>query len=108
MVSGLRVAYLIAAVLLLLLLPVGEAGVLLALFVAVDAAVAALVLRRLTPQIRPRQVVALREVASLALFRRTVPALRARRPVAIIDAQVAWRQAAEFRRRRRVAARRPC
>jgi hypothetical protein len=106
-VSSLRVVCVVAETVSLVFLPVGDAAVCLALLVAVDAAVAALVLRRLTPQIRPRQVVALREVASLALFRRTVPALRARRPVAIIDAQVAWRQAAEFRRRRRVAARRP-
>jgi hypothetical protein len=101
LVSGLRVAYLIAAVLLLLLLPVGEAGVLLALFVAVDLAAAALLLRPSEP--RPERIVAIAgDPQTLALHRRIVPALRMRRPMATVEAQVRWRAAAEARRRFRV------
>jgi hypothetical protein len=101
-VPSLRVACVVAGTLPLIFLPVGDAAMYLALFVALDAAAVALVLSRLVPRrMSPRPVVALGEVASLALFRRTVPELRGRRPAAIIDAQVAWRQAAEYRRRRR-------
>ena len=99
MLPGLRVAYLLAAVLLLTMLPVSQSSVLLALFVAVDLAAAALLLNRSEPQ--QSGVVAIADRANLPLFRRTVPELRSRRPAAIIEAQVAWRQAAEFRRRRR-------
>lgn len=95
---GLRVAYLLAAVLLLTILPVNQNSVILALFVAVDLAAAALFLRRATPG--PPEVVAIGGSVSTPLFRRTVPELRSRRPAVIIEAQVQWRQAAEFRRRR--------
>ena len=95
---GLRVAYLLAAVLLLTILPVNQNSVILALFVAVDLAAAALFLSRVRP--RPLAIVAIGDSASVPLFRRTVPELRSRRPAVIIEAQVQWRQAAEFRRRR--------
>jgi hypothetical protein len=39
---------------------------------------------------------------SLALLRRTVPALRSRRPEAAVEAQVRWRQAGKLRRKLRV------
>jgi hypothetical protein len=99
LLPGLRVAYLLAAVLLLTMLPVSQSSVLLALFVAVDLAAATLFLNRSTPQ--QSGVVAIADRTNLPLFRRTVPELRSRRPAAIIEAQVAWRQAGEFRRRRR-------
>jgi hypothetical protein len=100
-VSGLRVAYLVAAVLLLLLLPLGEATVLLALFVAADLAAAALMLRLAEPQ--PASIVAIGgDTRTLALHRRIVPELRMRRPVATIEVQVRWRAAAEARRQFRV------
>ena len=51
---GLRAAYLAAAVLMLTILPVSESSVLLALFVAVDLAAAALFLDELPA--RPRAV----------------------------------------------------
>jgi hypothetical protein len=105
LLPGLRVAYLLAAVLLLTILPVSQSSVLLALFVAVDLAAAALLLNRLPP--RPRAVFAIGDDINLPLFRRTVPALRSRRPATIIEAQVAWRQAAEFRRRRRILTQQP-
>jgi hypothetical protein len=98
LLPGLRVAYLLAAVLLLSILPVSQSSVLLALFVAVDLAAAALLLNRMPT--RPRAVFAIGDGANLPLLRRTVPELRSRRPATIIEAQVAWRQAAEFRRRR--------
>jgi len=102
---GLRVAYLLAAALLLLILPIGDAAVMLALFVAVDLAAAALLLSR--PAARPQPaLVAIGDDSSLQLYRRTVPALRSRRPAAIIEAQIAWRQAAEYRRRRSITVRR--
>jgi hypothetical protein len=113
LLPGLRAAYLLAAVLMLTILPVSESSVLLALFVAVDLAAAALFLDELPARprtvalfldelsARPRTVVAIGNEANLPLMRRTVPQLRSRRPAAIIEAQVSWRQAAEFRRRRR-------
>jgi hypothetical protein len=89
----------VAAVLLLLLAPISESSVLLALFVAVDLAAAALFLSKLEP--KPHSIVAIGDNPSLPLLRRTLPQLRGRRPTSIIEAQVSWRQAAEFRRRRR-------
>lgn len=97
----LRTAYLAAAVVMLTALPVSQSSVLLALFVAVDLAAAALFLAELPARPRPRVVVPIADTGSLRLWRRTVPQLRGRRPAAIIDAQVSWRQAAEFRRQRR-------
>jgi hypothetical protein len=104
LLRGLRVAFLVAAALLLVILPVGEVTVLLALFVAVDLAAAALLLQRSeTPQSHP--VVPLDgDAAKLALLRRTVPALRMRRPPATVEAQVLWRHAAEKHRQRREVA----
>lgn len=106
---GLRVAYLIAAVLLLVAMPFGDPTVLLALFVAVDLAAAALLMARVADAAAaaPQQVVSLGEYATLPLFRRTVPGLRSRRPAVIIESQVAWRQAAAFRRRHGVVRRAP-
>ena len=98
MLPGLRVAYLLAAVLLLTTLPVSQSSVMLALFVAVDLAAAALFLSRVTP--RSPGIFPIGDDVSLPLLRRTVPELRSRRPAAIIEMQVQWRQAAEFRRRR--------
>jgi hypothetical protein len=113
LLSVLQLACLLAAVLLLVILPVGDATVLLMLVLALDAAVAALALRRLLPRrqgaaapigVRPAET-GLTEVkpvgaVGLQLRRRTVPGLRMRRPGAVIAAQVRWRQAAEARRRR--------
>ncbi len=96
----LRTAYLAAAVVLLTALPVSQSSVLLALFVAVDLAAAALFWAELPARPQPRIIVSITDDSSLQLWRRTVPQLRGRRPGAIIDAQVSWRQAAEFRRRR--------
>jgi hypothetical protein len=98
--QGLRAAYLLAAVLLLLLMPYGQASVLLVLFVAVDLAAAALMLRP-EPE-KAETVVAIRsDRASLALLRRTVPELRMHRPGATIEAQIQWRQTAQVHRERR-------
>ena len=97
---GLRNAYLIAAALLLLIMPIDHASVLLVLFVAVDLAAAALMLRPEAAE--PTSVVPLGgDMTSLVLLRRTVPDLRMRRPAMAIDAQVRWRQAAEAHRRQR-------
>ena len=101
MLPGLRVAFLVAAVLLLVILPVGEVTVLLALFVAVDLAAAALLLRPDAPQPNNSIVALDGDAASVALLRRTVPVLRMRRPAATVEAQVLWRQAAEKHRQRR-------
>jgi hypothetical protein len=96
----LRQAYLIAAVILLLIMPWGHASVVLVLFVAADLGAAALMLR---PEPAPMSsVVTLGgDMTSLNLLRRTVPELRMRRPAVAIDAQIRWRQAAEAHRRRR-------
>lgn len=98
----LRVAYLAAAVLLLLLLPLGSGSVLLTLFVAVDLAAAALMLRHVMPRPARKIVPVAADPATLPLLRRTVPALRMRRPAVIIEAQIRWRIAAAARRQLRV------
>ena len=96
---GLRTVYLIAAVLLLPIVPVGQASVLLVLFVAADLGAAALFLRPVAVEAAP--VVAIGgDTARLALLRRTAPELRMRRPLATIEAQIQWRQAAQKHRRR--------
>jgi hypothetical protein len=102
----LRVAYLAAAALPMVFLPIGDSAVILALFVALDLAAAALLFDHSAEREKPRAVFALGDDTSLPLLRRTVPELRSRRPAAIIEAQVAWRQAADFRRRHGVVARR--
>jgi hypothetical protein len=96
----LRIAFLAFAVILLLMMPWGQAGVMLALFVAADLGAAALMLR---PEAQHGfKVVQLRgDVDNLALLRRVVPELRMRRPALAIDAQIEWRRAAEAHRRRR-------
>jgi hypothetical protein len=101
----LRVAYLLGAAVLLLILPLGDTSVFLVLFVAVDLAAAALLLSRVAAA-RPPKVVAISGGTAVPLFRRTVPELRSRRPAAIIEAQVGWRQAADYRRRHGVSRRR--
>jgi hypothetical protein len=100
----LRVAYSIAAAALFLALPWGQAGaLLLVLFMvlmAADLTAAAPALR--SAPVPATSVVALGgDMANLALLRRTVPALRMRRPAAALDAQIRWRQAIETRRRQR-------
>jgi hypothetical protein len=96
----LRLAFLIAAVLLLLIMPLGEVDLTLVLFVAADLGAAALMLRPKPSATAP--VVALGgDTASLGPLRRTIPELRMRRPALAIDAQIEWRQAAEALRRRR-------
>ena len=100
MVVTLRLAFLTAALLLLMMMPWGEAGVMLALFVAVDLGAAALMLRPEQP--RGFRIVHLRsDAANMELMRRIVPELRMRRPALAIDAQFQWRQMAEAHRRRR-------
>jgi hypothetical protein len=100
LLQGLRAAYLLAAVLLLLLMPYGQASVLLVLFVAVDLAAAALMLR--PEPAKAEAIVAIHaDRASLPLLRRTVPGLRMRRPSVTIEAQAQWRQIAQIHRERR-------
>jgi len=95
-----RIVLLVAVVIPLLVLPIGTASFLLALFLALDCAAALLVLR--PAEAADESVVALDgDTANLALLRRTVPALRMRRPAATVEAQVLWRHAAERHSRRR-------
>ena len=97
----LRQAYLLAAVILLLVMPWGHASVVLVLFVAADLGAAALLLRPEPASVGPGVVALGGDMTSLNLLRRTVPELRMRRPAVAIDAQIRWRQAAEAHRRRR-------
>lgn len=97
MLAGLRAAYLVTAIVLLLILPFGDA-VLLVLFVAVDLAAAALLLRQAEPPAKTVLVVGADD-GRLGLLRRTVPALRKHRPTATVEAQVRWREAVKARRR---------
>ena len=84
-------------------MPVGDATVLFALTLSLDltAAVWALRLRSGSRKQTPVPIM-LKAVdgaeVSLRLLRRTVPALRMRRPAAVVDVQVRWRHAAETRR----------
>lgn len=103
MVYRLRLAFLTTATLLLLIMPWGEASVMVALFVAADLGAAALMLRP-NPTTSAAIMTLGGDPASLVLLRRTVPELRMRRPALAIDAQIAWRQAAEAHRRRREVA----
>jgi len=99
---GWRGCCLIAAVLLALILPIGEVSVVLVLvlFVASVSGAAALTPR---PEVaEPRSVAAIGgDVTIMALFRRTRPELRMRRPAMTVEAQIRWRQEAERRRRSR-------
>jgi hypothetical protein len=100
-VRGFRVASMAAVALSLAILPVGDAALSLVLLLALDGAALALLARRARPAPRGAAAVAtLGGAANVTLFRRTAPELRSRRPVAIIEAQIAWRQAAERRRQR--------
>lgn len=97
---SLRSLYLTAAVLLALALPIGRASVVLVLFVAAVLGAAALMLR--SEGAEPLSIAAIGgDAATLALFRRTMPELRMRRPAVTIEAQIRWRQEAERHRRRR-------
>ena len=100
---GLRSIYLMIPVLLLfVVMPIGHASGLLALSVAADLGIAALMLLRAatgTTSVMPLGG----DTASLALLRRTVPELRMRRPFGTVEAQVRWRQTAQSHRRRREA-----
>ena len=97
---SLRSLYLIAAVFLLLTMPIGHASVALVLFVAAVLGAAALMLRPEAAE--PLSVAAIGgDAATMALFRRTMPELRMRRPAVTIEAQIRWRQEAERHRRRR-------
>jgi hypothetical protein len=97
---SLRLAYLVAALALLLILPAGNASVVLVLFVAATLGAAASMLYAEADE--PDRIVALGgDMASLVLLRRTVPELRMRRPALAIDAQIQWRQAAARHRERR-------
>lgn len=97
---SLRSLYLIAAVLLLLTMPIGQASVGLVLFVAAVLGAAALMLRpeAAEPLSFPRVG---GDAVTVVLFRRTRPELRMRRPAMTIEAQIRWRQEAERHRRRR-------
>jgi hypothetical protein len=97
---SLRSCCLMVAVLLSLILPIGEASVVLVLFVAAVLGAAALMLRPEAAE--PRSVAAVGgDMATMALFRRTRPELRMHRPAITVEAQIRWRQEAERRRRNR-------
>jgi membrane protein implicated in regulation of membrane protease activity len=115
LLSGLRVAYLSGAVLLLVGLPVGDATALFALLLALDVVIAVLVLRHLPRrQPRPQDTSAQPVIAAwvgrigaghstVQLMRRTAPELRMRRPANVIAVQARWRMAAAARGRDRAA-----
>jgi hypothetical protein len=97
--SLLRLLGLVGAALVVLVLPVGDATVLLALTLAVDLAVALLAVRQVPAR---RQSVVLpigKQGGSIYLRRRTEPALRMHRPSGVVEAQIRWRQTSEARRR---------
>lgn len=90
----------VAAGVLLTALPVGDATLLLGLSLAVDAAAITLLLRQVMVKVVPRVALFRGDAGTLTLVRRTAPGLRMRRPAAVIEAQIRWRQAGEARRRR--------
>jgi hypothetical protein len=102
---GLRLACLSVGVPVVVGLPVGDATVLFVLVLALDLALATLVLSRLAshlaaPGVAPVWLNLGADPDNLHLLRRTVPQLRGRRPQGVIAAQVRWRQKAEIRRSR--------
>jgi hypothetical protein len=100
--SGSRVALLVVTALPLVLMPLGPTmlGILLvAVELAVPVSAGAAIMRARRAQ-QAAQVVAVADPATVALLRRVVPALRMRRPMATIEAQVRWRAAGEARRQR--------
>jgi hypothetical protein len=97
---GICSLYLLIAVLLLLVMPLDHGSVMLVLFVAADLGAAALMLRPdAVPASTPAAIAV--DAAALALYRRTLPELRIRRPAVTIEAQTRWRQQAERHRRLR-------
>jgi hypothetical protein len=76
--------------------PVGDLTMILVLFVALNAGLAAMVMSDLTRRHKPDE-----DARLIYLRRRTIPHLRARHPTATVQAQVLWRQAAEAHRRSR-------
>jgi hypothetical protein len=96
-----RVGLAAAFALLFVVWPVGDTTVLLVLAVAMDAA-ALLAARSVPAPVHEGIVVPVGAVrGAIELRRRTVPALRLRRPEGVIAAQLRWREASEAHRRLR-------
>ena len=91
----------------LALTPVPKVGLALALLVVADLALAVLIARLI--RVRRRKttssIVMLDDDLPMHLLRRTEPALRAHRPIGVVETQVRWRQAAEAHRRNHKKAR---
>ncbi|HTQ32528.1 MAG TPA: hypothetical protein VMI30_00055 [Stellaceae bacterium] len=97
-----RLVHMIATTVLLTALPWDQAGrALVVIGVLPLVATVGIGNPASKPKADPGLVILGGDMPSLALLRRTEPALRMRRPAVTIDTQIRWRQAAEARRRRR-------
>ena len=83
----------------LFLLPIGQTTQLMVLLVGLNLILISMIVRDVTARRRAAAHVA-QDQRQLFLLRRTVPHLRARRPMGVVEAQVRWRQASEAHRRR--------
>jgi hypothetical protein len=97
-----------ASTVALALTPVGNIALALVLFVAADLAIAVFIARTLAARRKTTEnsIVMLEGVTldrdmPMHLLRRTEPALRAHRPIGVVEMQVRWRHAAEAHRRTR-------
>lgn len=89
----------------LALTPVRNVGLVLALLVVADLALAVLIARLIRARRRKTTgsivMLDVDDDMPMHLLRRTEPALRAHRPIGVVEMQVRWRQAAEAHRRNR-------
>jgi hypothetical protein len=92
-----------ASTVALALTPVGNIALALVLFVAADLAIAVFIARTLAARRKTTEnsIVMLDRDMPMHLLRRTEPALRAHRPIGVVEMQVRWRHAAEAHRRTR-------
>jgi hypothetical protein len=84
----------------LVLVPVGQMTQLILLLVGANLVLISIVARDVVARRRAAIVSIEQDQRQLYLLRRTVPHLRARRPMGVVEAQVRWRQASEAHRRR--------
>ena len=84
----------------LAILPIGNTALVLLLLVVADLAIALLTARVIARRRKKTDeaVVVLDGGIPMHLRRRTEPAMRARRPIGVVEMQVRWRQAAEAHR----------
>ena len=80
-------------------MPIGQTTQLMAFLIGLNLILITVIGRDVMAR-RRAAIHAEQQQRQLYLLRRTVPHLRARRPIGVVEAQVRWRQASEAHRRR--------